>query len=553
MKIKRTILGIWLVLCLLIGEASWLTMPAAAADTATLTITGGTCTVGETISVKVKVSAPETIGMVDFTLVYDASLLTYTDDSGANGAVRIIEDGISSKSETFTYKFKAKKAGTATLKATSVEILRLDPSKGDEFDKTEVVNGKVTINPPYEASTNAYLKKLAIGEGTISPSFSKDKYEYSAEVSGKHSSVTVTATAEDKKAKVSVSGNRNLKEGDNTVKIVVTAEDGKTTKTYTIKVKRGAVPTNTPTPTPSPSASPTPGLTVPIGGEVRTLSDEITQNLPDGFSAETEDFDGFHVAVASDEDGTMKLVQMDDGKLYVMDDSAGEKTYYPLRTIESDARRYICIEKPAGEVVPDGFTEESAELFGGQTTVYRMDADGTLCLVYLRNPSGGNGWYLYDTEDGTVQRFHENAYRAPSTQEPTPTPDPGSDITPTVTPGEQDEPTGALEEPGETPTPTGEANSEAAPTRSADTKGGGLWALVKSLSNREQIGAAVIAGLLLLSIILFVLLILSGRRRKRESRSSMKMREAYAMDETFDPRLFDDDEEEPDDEDDDDY
>lgn len=52
------------------------------------------------------------------------------------------------------------------------------------------------------------------------------------------SQIAVNAIPEDSNAKVSVTGNTNLKIGVNEVKITVTAQDGKTVKTYVIEVTK---------------------------------------------------------------------------------------------------------------------------------------------------------------------------------------------------------------------------------------------------------------------------------------------------------------------------
>lgn len=510
---------------------------AFAADPATLTVSGGSCEVGHSVEVKVKVSAPDAIGIVQFTLTYDADML---ECEGYSGKIQELDTDIKDKSKTYTYKFRGKKEGTASIKVSGVEILPLNG--GDAFEGgVKASDGSVTVKAPYVASTNAYLKSLSISEGTIEPSFSKEKYEYSVSISGKNSSVTVNAKAEDSKAKVSVSGNKGLKEGKNTVSITVTAEDGKTKKTYKIIVDRGVAPTNTPTPTPTPtntptpSATPTPGLTVRMGDEELTLSDVITADLPDSYTVETEDWDGFKVAVASAENEEIKFVQMSDGKLYVYEkDETGAAKYYAYQTVGSNALQYRYLPKPETTEVPDGFNESQEEVDGDTLTVYRTEADETMCLMYLRSPEGNEGWYLYDTKEKTVQRYSDALYSAKPTETPTPTP--------TVEPDEPT-PTGSAEEPTIPVTPgeqPGGDNTNPAPVNRSGASGAGFWKLIESLSQRERIGAGIIAGLVLLCILLLVLLILGKNRHAKEydAEEPLDEDEEDEMDKTFDPRLL---------------
>lgn len=520
--------GILLAICMFVGLAAGLVTPVMAADKATVTVTGGSCEVGKKITVTVKVSAPAEIGALEFYLKYDASILEH---EGDNGSIHEVDYTISEKSKTYSYTFKAKKAGTCSIKVSGEELLRLYPgSDGSNAFDVSVTDGKVTVNPPYEPSSNAYLKSLSIGEGSLSPSFAKDKYEYSAEVSGKHSSVTVSAKSDDSKAKVSVSGNKNLKEGKNTVTVTVTAEDGKTQKTYKITVTRGPAPTNTPTPTPQPSATPTPGLTTHVDDRELTILDEITAELPEGFVAETVGMDGFNIAVASSEEEEIKLVQMSDGKLYVMEtDANGDATFYVLRALGEKARQYRYLPKPAYATVPEGFSETQAEVFDGTYDAYRTEADEDMYLMYLRSPEGNEGWYLVDAREETIQRYSDALYSAAPTGIVTPTPTVPGEITPTGTPDNPGEPT-----PPTTPTGTPEDNTNPAPANRS-TSGGGFWQLIESLSQRERIGAAIIVILFILLVLLFVLLLIGHNRNAKEYEAE---EEEDDLDTTFDPRLL---------------
>ena len=67
--------------------------------------------------------------------------------------------------------------------------------------------------------------------------FKRDKTEYSVEVPNEAKEITVKASTVNSKAKVSGTGKVSLKEGNNTIKLTVTAEDG-TKKTYTLNVNR---------------------------------------------------------------------------------------------------------------------------------------------------------------------------------------------------------------------------------------------------------------------------------------------------------------------------
>ena len=85
-------------------------------------------------------------------------------------------------------------------------------------------------------SSNANLANLGITPHDFS-GFRADTTSYSVTVPADTESVEVYAQAQDSNATISGIGTVNLQEGENTVNVVVTAEDG-TTKTYTLTITR---------------------------------------------------------------------------------------------------------------------------------------------------------------------------------------------------------------------------------------------------------------------------------------------------------------------------
>jgi C1A family cysteine protease len=100
------------------------------------------------------------------------------------------------------------------------------------------------------SSNNDNLLALTISSGTLTPPFSSSTTTYTDSVANSVSNITVTSTTQDSTATIKVNGivatngqasqPINLAVGPNTIKIVVTAQDGKTQKTYTITVTRAA-------------------------------------------------------------------------------------------------------------------------------------------------------------------------------------------------------------------------------------------------------------------------------------------------------------------------
>ncbi len=92
---------------------------------------------------------------------------------------------------------------------------------------------------------DATLKELDVEGYTLSPKFDKDTNSYSMKVANNITSLDVTAIPTSDKAAVTITGNKNWKEGVNTITVKVTAEDG-TVNTYHVNVTRESSNTSTP-------------------------------------------------------------------------------------------------------------------------------------------------------------------------------------------------------------------------------------------------------------------------------------------------------------------
>lgn len=140
-------------------------------------------------------------------------------------------------------------------------------------------------DPNYKASTDATLSALTMEGVTLSPAFNPNVTEYIGYVSHETAAVKLTGVAHDEKAlKVTESEMSLMRDGTTDVAIVCTAEDGKTTKTYTVHVYRmpaytGGIPlieyTNeqdiVPEEEPIPTFSIPKTVTLPLVGEAPTV------------------------------------------------------------------------------------------------------------------------------------------------------------------------------------------------------------------------------------------------------------------------------------------
>lgn len=87
-----------------------------------------------------------------------------------------------------------------------------------------------------EQAMNAKLKSLIVQGFNIYPSFQGNIYNYNLNVNETITKLEILAETENEKATFVIEGNENLQEGDNLIKIVVTAENGETTSEYKLNV-----------------------------------------------------------------------------------------------------------------------------------------------------------------------------------------------------------------------------------------------------------------------------------------------------------------------------
>lgn len=145
------------------------------------------------------------------------------------------------KDTQYTIRFSAEGMGDENLSSVpnsdkSVTITVKAPENNNSNSNNGNGGNNSSSSEPAAKSTEARLKNLKINPNDFT-GFKRDKKEYSVEVPNSTSEVEVYAKAVDSKAKISGTGKVSLKEGSNTVEVVVTAEAGNT-ETYKLNIKR---------------------------------------------------------------------------------------------------------------------------------------------------------------------------------------------------------------------------------------------------------------------------------------------------------------------------
>ena len=242
---------------------------------------------------------------------------------------------------------------------------------------------------------------------------------YTAQVGASVDKLAVSASAKDSKAKVLVSGDSGLKVGANTVVCKVTAEDGQTTKSYTITVNKldtVDVPSEAETGAETEAVGTTPvvtnGLDVEIDGVSYTVATEFDASLlPEGYTQSTCTYGGSEVQCGNGNDLTLLYLQGADGNgaFYIYIPESGVLS--PYVTIDVTAKSILVLPPDESVQIPDGFMETTIQLNGTykvQGWVWKSDEQQKYCVVYGMNESGEKSLYRYDIAEKTFQRYFED-------------------------------------------------------------------------------------------------------------------------------------------------
>lgn len=121
---------------------------------------------------------------------------------------------------------------TAISNGTTSIIVKIENTAIQKKFEINVIEEQI-IAPV--VSNDATLKSLSIKGYDLDKTFNPNETDYKVTIPSTIKSLTINKEANHTKASIQVSGNSSLKNGD-IIKIIVTAEDKKTTKTYHIKV-----------------------------------------------------------------------------------------------------------------------------------------------------------------------------------------------------------------------------------------------------------------------------------------------------------------------------
>lgn len=379
---KRKILYI-----LLLGITFLIPKNVFALTVSTSCSSSSSATLGNTVTVTVRGNASDSV-MWDLSIGYDSSKLQYI---GGN-AIHYISDSFSS-SATLTYKFKTIALGSAYVKVANTEVATATGESASSNSGSCNIN---IVNPapvkPKNSDNN--LKSLSVEGATLSPEFNKDTLEYSVTLTSDTTKVKVNAEKNDSKASVSGTGEIEVKEGDNKLEIVVTAENG-SRKTYVINA---TVQEKAP-------------IIVKVNKEEYSIirkKDVLT--VPDGYEEIKVTINDEEIPAYKNEITGYTLVglksQDNKNAWYVYDEN--KLTYTKYIELKSEMVRLVVLN-PKESDVPYRYYKTTFDYNGEKIDGYAFDEGSSFRLIYgLNILTGEKSFYLYDINEKTVQRFYND-------------------------------------------------------------------------------------------------------------------------------------------------
>ena len=272
------------------------------------------------------------------------------------------------------------------------------PSDGyhhDDFDNAT----------PGKSGNNA-LSTLTVSAGTLAPAFDPAVTEYTLSLPQGTEKLTLTATPSDSNATVQGDGELTLQGGENTLPLVVTAENGDT-KTYTVTAKVAQAPT----------------LFLDYNGQRLGVVKDVSQVTPPaGFvPAEPITYSGDTLPIWTDVSGKRTLVYLMDEKtsaqgFYLFSQTTGVQS--PYLPILCGSVTYIYTDIPKELSSVPGLTPATVKAFGQTLNGWTYN-DASLkdfCVLYLMDDAGSYGYYTYDSREETLQRFSGAVYADDASQ-----------------------------------------------------------------------------------------------------------------------------------------
>ena len=311
--------------------------------------------------------------------------------------------GFEGDSRTNQLVFRANSTGTGTVSISAGSYC----IAGEDYDASGSASVSIVAasepddsEPDYTPSTpgksgNNALSTLTVSAGTLTPAFDPAITEYTLSLPSRSDRLTITANPSDSRATVQGDGDISLQDGETSLSVVVTAEDG-SAKAYTITVQVAQAPT----------------LFLDYNGQRLGVVKDVSQVTPPaGFApAEPITYSGDTLPIWTDVSGKRTLVYLMDEKtsaqgFYLFSQTTGVQS--PYLPILCGSVTYIYTDIPKELSSVPGLTPATVKAFGQTLNGWTYN-DASLkdfCVLYLMDDAGSYGYYTYDSREETLQRF----------------------------------------------------------------------------------------------------------------------------------------------------
>lgn len=371
----------------------------AASSTINVTSSSKQIVTGNTFTVYVNTYSSTSLGTYEYTLSYNSNAVRLVSASSGdcNPTYCIWTTNSSSGSKNITYSFTFKAVGTGSSQI-SVKSARVVTFAGSNTTvNISPVTVSVLTQEQLEASYSKdnTLKSLEVSGYKLSPSFNKNTTNYTVELDSTVESIKVNATRNDSKASITGTGTKKVSEGENIIKVIVTAENGSKKNyqiTATVKelnpinikiddkdyivVKKASL------------------LEEPNNYEKKNLKINNT-NVPSFYS----DITKYTLIGVKDKSGNISLAIVNEDNTY---------SIYKEYKFEGLSFQVLDIKDTD---IPKGYTKSSITLNEEEITSYDNEDKNLFPILYGMNLNNGKiGFYKYDAEENTLQRFNDKDY-----------------------------------------------------------------------------------------------------------------------------------------------
>lgn len=370
----------------------------------------GTVYVGDSVTFTVSASGAGTItvsGAANASLWMENNSESFTVTAGSVGSLTVSASGVLASfddgndynvSDSVTVNVIARPTtnNSTTNNATSNNVTNNTQQSTGETQTPTTDND--TKEETKTLSSDSSLKSLSVSEGSLSPTFKAGTTSYKVSLPAGTSSIKVSGSANDASASVSGTGEKKLKSGNNTISIVVTAEDGSTT-TYKIEVYVDEKPLTT----------------TKFNGEEFNVpaSSEGAAKLSKAFSETKIKMNDVEVPAWKAESLGITLVYLEkDGKAnyYIYDEQTQQVTsiYEPISIL---GQNLIKVDVPSELQSRTGMKFQEVEVDGIKFSgwVFEDKKYENYALIYVMSEGGNYQYYLYEKTQNTLQLYMNTA------------------------------------------------------------------------------------------------------------------------------------------------